>query len=343
VNILKIVFLASDAMAIPVMEYLYDQPSIDFAALITQPDRPTGRGKKLQKSAVKLWAESKGITIFQPERLGQADVVWLEEAGVGLILLMAYGQLLPKSFLEAAPLGAYNFHVSILPSYRGASPVPAAIASGDRESGVTLMKMVQKMDAGPIVDVEKVDIDPWDTSKSLTEKLSHACIPLIESHLRAIASGSAQLIPQDDSRATYVRKLTKEDGVLDFLAPASVVDHRVRALNPWPTTFIEVGGVRLKVGRAKVVSDSKLDNNKELPGEVLGFFDDFLAIQTGEGVLGLQELQRPGGKMLPVAEFLRGFPIDPGTIIPSNPMPAFISDQPFPYRKKIKKQIEPED
>lgn len=332
---LRITFLAADAIALPVIDYLNRLESVELVGIITQPDRPAGRGKKMRKNPVTLWAEEHGVPMLQPEKVGEAELAWIKEKKIDLNLVMAFGQLLKRDFLEAPVYGSYNFHVSILPAYRGTSPVASSIALGDKESGVTLMRMELKMDAGPIVDIEKVAIEDVDTSASVNEKLSQACISLMEKHLENLCSEGLTLIPQDEAQVSYVRKITKEDGALDFGQPATVLEHRIRAFDGWPGSYIQHGETRIKIGPAKVwdAQDSDLE-----PGSVIGEEGGYLLIQANPGILGVEALQRPGGGLLPAPDFLRGYSLERGSKLEFGPNEPLVSSKPFPRNKKIEEK-----
>lgn len=332
---LRIAFLSSDAIALPVIDYLHRLKHVDLVGVITQPDRPAGRGKKLRKNPVKVWAEENGVPILQPEKVGEEELAWIHEKRIDLNLVMAFGQLLSKDFLEAPVYGSYNFHVSILPAYRGTSPVATSIAMGDSETGVTLMKMELKMDAGPIVDIEKVTIEDGDTASSVNEKLSEVCIPLIENNLCSLASSRVTLSPQDESKATYVRKITKADGALDFNKSAVELERRVRAFENWPGAYIEYGATPLKLGAVRVWDG---ENSGYPPGTLLKEEDGYLLVQANPGILAIETLQRPGGRLLPVPDFLRGFPMEFGSKLVFGPNEPLVSSKPFSRKKKIEEK-----
>ena len=216
-----------------------------------------------------------------------------------------------------------------LPKYRGASPIQTATACGEKETGVTLMKMVLALDAGPVVGIERVPVGPLDTTADVEAKLAQACVPLLARCLPAIATGTQIFTPQIDSAATFCRRLVKGDGVLDFSAPATVLAARINGLNPWPGCSVAINGQPVKLGLADVCS---LTDNKPA-GTVLGTDADGLLVATGEGTLRLRLLQRPGGKLLPAAEFLRGFPVLPGTVLPSLPLPPLVASAPFTHKR----------
>ncbi len=325
---LRLVFLGSDPIALPTLDFLAGEGRAlaEVVAVFTQPDRPHGRGQKLLPGPIKEWALAHGIPVFQPERLGPDDVAAVRGLGVDLALVMAYGQLLKDDFLAMPPRGVFNLHTSLLPKYRGASPVTAAIAGGDTETGVTFMRVVRRLDAGAIVDAERVGIGPHETTGTMEAALGRAAAPLTARCLAALRDGSLESREQDEAQVSYCRRLAKSDGVLDFARPAAELARRVNALMPWPGCAAEIAGTTVKLGLAEAEEGACA----EAPGTVLAPAADAFRIATGAGVLRLLRLQRPGGKMLPAADFLRGFAVAVGAIMASQPMPPLVAPVPFP-------------
>lgn len=323
---LQLVFLGSDPIALPLLTWLAGEGSgvAQVRAVFTQPDRPVGRGQKVQPNAIKQWALEHGLPVFQPEKLTDAVRTQLAGLAADAALVMAYGHILRDEFIQTPRLGTLNLHTSLLPKYRGASPIQAAIASGDRETGVTLMRIVRKLDAGPIADVERVAIERLDTAASVERKLAAACVPLLARALPQFAAGTLAFAEQDERAATYCRKLGKADGVLDFSCGAATLAARINGLFPWPGCVVEAAGQLLKCGLADVAPSVSCGGGGQ-PGEVCSFDDFGVLVTTGEGVLRLRQLQRPGGRMLPAADFLRGFPIAVHTVLPSRPMPPLVT------------------
>ncbi|MEI6860875.1 MAG: methionyl-tRNA formyltransferase [Verrucomicrobiota bacterium] len=338
---LKLVFLGSDAIALPLLNWLAPSAGsgrvveggahAQVVAVFTQPDRPVGRGQKVQPNSIKTWALAHGLPVLQPEKITPAVSAQLAAFAPDVALVMAYGHLLPDDFIATPRLGTLNLHTSLLPSYRGASPIQTAIAGGERETGVTLMRIVRELDAGPVADAERVAIAPHDTALEVETKLAAACVPLLARTLPAFAAGRLSFIEQNHAAATYCRRLTKADGTLDFTAPASVLAARINGLFPWPACSVEIAGQPVKFGSAETksaggppASTSECGRAARAAGEILGHDAESLLIATGDGVLRVLQLQRPGGKMLPAAEFLRGCPVAAGTMVPSRPMPELI-------------------
>ena len=301
--------MGSDEIAVPLLDFLVGKAteSVGLAGVFTQPDRPTGRGRRIRTGPVKQWAEANKIEVRQPARLTDQDVRWLSQSGCELLLVMAYGLILQQSVLDLSRLGAVNFHASLLPAYRGAAPIEAAIANGDERTGVTLMQVVRRLDAGPLIDCEELDIDPYESRVSLRRKVSQAAVPLLRRNLPELLSGEVKSLPQDEGAATYTRLLRKEDGVLDFREKGETLVNRIRALRGWPGTFFEVDEKRLKMGSARF-EEGRVEED---PGTVVVSGEE-LKVACDNGYLEVVELQRPGGRMLPADEFLRGYPIENG-------------------------------
>ena len=313
----RIAFFGSDEIALPFLNGLMED-GLGVSATLTQPDRRSGRGRKLKPNPIKQWALECGIPCRDPQKPSGEDTDWLKSLDINLIIVMAYGHILKRDLLEVAPFGCFNLHASLLPAYRGASPIETALALGEKVTGVTLMRVVPKMDAGPVVDVERVHVSEEDTGATLREKIGFACLPLIGRNLEDLLSGQSVEKPQNESQATYCRKLTKTDGFMDFGAPAQFLTHRIRAFRSWPGVSFLFGDLRIRVGKSSV-GDHAL-----LTGEVACDGEGNLSIGTGRGSLVVHELQKPGGKMLATQDFLRGFAIPNGTILDSEFMPDLL-------------------
>ena len=327
---LRLVFLGSDPIALPTLEFLAGEGRelAEIVAVFTQPDRPHGRGQKLQSGPIKEWALARGLPVYQPERLGPDDSARVRELGADAALVMAFGQLLKDDFLGAPRLGVFNLHTSLLPKYRGACPATVAIAGGDAETGVTFMRVVRKLDAGAIVDQQRVPIGLHETTASLEAALGVAAAPLTARCLTSLSEGMLASREQDETQVSYCRRLAKTDGVLDFSRPVAELARRINALMPWPGCSVEIAGTPVKLGLAEAESC----DCGAAPGTVLAPEPDALRVATAGGVLRLLRLQRPGGKMLPAAEFLRGFTVPAGTVLASQPMPPLVAPVPFPRK-----------
>lgn len=322
---LRLVFLGSDPIALPLLAWLAGEGSsvAEIVAVFTQPDRPVGRGQQVTANEIKTWTQARGLPVLQPEKITEDVRARLGALQADVALVMAYGHILRDDFIVTPRLGTLNLHTSLLPKYRGASPIQTAIACGERETGVSLMRIVRRLDAGPVADAERVAIDPLDTALDVEAKLSAACVPLLRRALPRIAAGALPFAEQSEGAATFCRKLTKEDGALDFAAPAKELAARINGLFPWPACAVEIAGQLVKLGLADVVtSEAKNDSGaiSVRAGEVVGADQTGLLVTTGKGVLRLRRLQRPGGKMLAAPDFLRGFPVATGTLLPSRTM-----------------------
>jgi methionyl-tRNA formyltransferase len=324
---LRLVFMGSDAVALPLLDWLAGEgrASATLVGIFTGPDRPSGRGQAVNPNAVKAWAAGRAAALFQPEKLDAAFLPSLAGLRADVALVVAYGQILRDEFIGAPRLGTLNLHASLLPAYRGASPIQAAVAAGDRETGVALMRIIRELDAGPVADVERVPIGPLDTAGDVEARLAAAAVPLVARSLPLLASGQLAFRAQDGARASFCRRLGKADGVLDFSAPAPVLAARINGLHPWPSVSVEVAGSAVKLGLA----DALAGGAPGAPGTVVGADPDGLLVAAGSGCLRLRRLQRAGGRMLAAPEFLRGFPIPAGTVIASLPMPPLVSPAPF--------------
>jgi len=335
---LRIVFLGSDAIALPLLGWLAGEGAAQarLVAVFTQPDRPSGRGQRVHQNPIKEWAIERGLPVFQPERLGADAVAGVSGLEADVALVVAYGHILGNAFITAPRLGTWNLHASLLPKYRGASPIQTAVASGESETGMTFMRIVPELDAGPVADVERVEIGPLDTAAEVEAKLAAASVPLVARALSKLAADALACAPQEHSLATFCRRLAKEDGALDFGSPAAVLAARINGLFPWPGCSVEIHGQQVRLGLADAIEDVRTGSGPEfctavqnsgpdpIPGTVLGADAEGLLVAAGAGVLRLRRLQRPGGRMLSAAEFLRGFPVNRGTLLPSRPMTALL-------------------
>jgi methionyl-tRNA formyltransferase len=313
---MRIVFMGTPEFSVPPLEYLI-KSDYQVVGVYTQPDRPTGRGRALEQSPLKRVALQHGLEVFQPIKLRNPDeVARLAALKPDLILVVAFGQILPQSVLDIPPFGCLNIHPSLLPRYRGATPIPAAIIGGDKETGVTIMLMDAGMDTGPIITQIIVGIEPDDTTESLTTKLARAGVRLLGEALPLWFDGSLKPQPQDGSKATYTAHITKEDGNINWEMSAVQISRRVRAFYPWPGCHTWWQGKLLKILEAV-----PLDTGKGLlPGRVIAFTTGqpaLVGVETRDGVLGLLRVQLEGKRALTSAEFLQGQRTFVGSILGS--------------------------
>ena len=297
---LNIIFAGTPDFAATVLQSILGSRH-NVVACYTQPDRPAGRGRKLTPSPVKALAQEHDIPVHQPLNFKQAeDVAQLAALNADLMVVVAYGLILPKSVLDAPRLGCVNVHASILPRWRGAAPIQRAIAAGDNESGVTIMQMDVGLDTGDMLLKEFTSISADDTGGSLHDRLAEIGGKAILDTLELIAAGNAQAEPQDDSLATYAHKLSKEEGKLDWSGSAYELHNLVRAFNPWPVAHTELDGNTLRVWQSQVLEQSPAAE----PGTLIAVNKDSLDVATGNGILRVSELQLPGAKRLPVSAIL---------------------------------------
>lgn len=298
----RLVLMGSPAFALPTFEALAEEHEI--AAVFTQPDKPAGRGLRPTPSPVKRWAEARGYPIFQPRSLRRDPqaVAALQALRPDVIVVVAYGLILPREVLETPPYGCLNLHASLLPRYRGPAPIQAALLNGDAETGVTVIQMTEEVDAGPILAMEREPIYPDDTAETLRERLARRGARLMQETLPRWLAGEIVPQPQDPSQATYCPRITKADGEIDWRRPAVEIDRRIRAFTPWPGGFTFWKGRLLKIGRARPRLDLEAP-----PGRVIAI-DAGAAVGTGHGVLELLEVQLEGKRMLPIRAFLNGHP-----------------------------------
>lgn len=274
-----------------------------MVGVVTQPDRPVGRGQKVQPSPVRRLAQQRGIPVAAPEKIRSPEFLSaLAGWAPHLIVVVAYGRILPRSILDLSPGGCLNVHYSLLPKYRGAAPIPWAIIAGEEKSGVTTMRLVEKMDAGPIFLQEAVELSADETAASLEAKLIPLGARLLLDTLQRLEQGTVVAAPQREEEATLAPMLKKEDGCLDWALAAEAIERRIRAFDPWPGAFTYCQGRLMKIYRARVVSDG----HKGSAGDVVRADAGGLWVATGVGVLSLEETQFENRKRLAAAEFIKG-------------------------------------
>ena len=297
----RLVFMGTPEFAVPVLEALAGQYQI--VAVVTQPDRATGRGRKAKFSPIKKMALAHDLLLLQPPSLRRPEAIAeLRKLAPDVIVVAAFGQILPPEVLAIPPHGCLNVHASLLPRYRGAAPIAAAILAGEEQTGVTLMLMDEGMDTGPILAQARCKIEPQDTTGSQSVKLAHLGADLLIEALPRWLDGRIAPQPQDDSLATYCQITTKKDGLLDWSLPATALWLRIRAYHPWPGTYTYWRGKLLKILRARPVT---IGSSNEKPGRVISL-DDGVAVVTGTDTLLLEEIQLAGKKVLAAQEFIRG-------------------------------------
>jgi len=306
-----VVFFGTPAFAVPTLKAILASTHT-VAAAVTQPDRPRGRGQKTTASPVKDAALAAGLPVLQPASVKTADFAEeLSSLRADLAVVAAYGQILTQQLLDTPRLGMINVHASVLPRYRGAAPVHRAVINGDRETGVTIMRMVKALDAGPMIAVERVPIGEEQTSDELERELAGVGAHLLVRTLDDIAAGRATDTSQDDAAATYAPRLAKDDGRIDWRWPAARIHNLIRGLHPWPHAVTFAGGKRLILHRSRPVAAAP----EKAPGTLLEVAAGGVRVATGDGALDLLELQAEGGRPMPAREFLAGHPLTPGTVL----------------------------
>ena len=308
---IRTVFMGTPEFALPPLEGLI-AAGVNLVGVYTQPDRPKGRGKKLAASPVKQLAEEQGIPVFQPHKL--RDPLAVEELRAlqpDLIIVVAYGQILPKAILDMPQHSCINIHASLLPKYRGAAPINKAIIDGETETGVTTMLMDVGLDTGDMLVKRSLKIGENETAGELHDRLAVLGRDALDETLRLLCTGELVAEKQDDSLSCYAPMLKKEDGVIDWQRPARVIHNQVRGLDPWPGTYTSLDGDILKIA-ATTVCDATGE-----PGTILAADKNGVLVACGEGSLLIGELQLPGKKRLAAVNFLSGRPLFIGTQLPS--------------------------
>lgn len=297
---LRLVFAGTPEFGLPCLEALLQSPH-ELIAVYTQPDRPSGRGRKLQASAVKQWALDHHIPVYQPQNFKDpAEISRLADLSPDAMLVIAYGLILPKSVLDLPRFGCLNVHASLLPRWRGASPIQQAVWHGDRESGVTIMHMDAGMDTGRMLNKASVLLTPEETAGSLHDKLSLLAVEPLLKTLETLPQCLEQAEAQDELQATYAPKITKEQAKINWHQPALQIERQIRAFNPWPIASTCIGQTPVRIYSAKV-SDRE---STELPGTIIDIHRKAILVATAEKSIAIETLQFPSGKALSVSEWL---------------------------------------
>lgn len=308
---LNMVFMGTPDLAATVLQALLED-GYKVSAVVTQPDKPKGRGKALAFSPVKELALKHNIPVLQPERAkDEAFVEELRAFKPDIITVAAYGKILPKAILDMPKYGCINVHTSLLPDYKGAAPIQWAVLNGEKETGVTIMYMDEGCDTGDIISAERVVIAADETGGGLHDKLAVLGGELLVRTLPSILDGSCSRTPQEKGVGRYVGMIDKSLGALDFSRPAEELERYIRGLDPWPCAFTKLEGKLLKLWKAQVISESAT----EKPGTVLEGDKKALRVATGEGILAITELQPEGKRRMRTEEYLNGYNIAPGTVL----------------------------
>ncbi len=305
---MRIVFIGTGEIGVPVLRSLLNSQKHQLVGVVTQPDKPAGREQRIEAPPIKVALAGCALPIFQPARIKREEAVAeILALTPDVIVVMAYGQILPRSVLEIPRVACLNLHASLLPQHRGAAPIQAAIVAGDLESGITVMYMDEGLDTGDILLQSRLEIAADETGESLHYRLAQIAPDALHEALAQLQQGSAPRIPQDSSVATYAPKLEREDGRIDWTESAALIERKIRAFNPWPGAFTLLRDAagrdqKLKIFNARVVAAAKT-----VPGEILPS-DGSIVIGADDGALSLGEVQLEGKRRMSVDEFLRGHP-----------------------------------
>ncbi len=299
---LKIVFAGTPEFAIPSLETIMDHHQV--CAVYTKPGRPSGRGLKLAASPIKQFVikHYPNLPILQPTNLVDQNIQKeLGDFHADIMVVIAYGLILPKAIFSLFKYGCINIHASLLPRWRGAAPIYRALLEGDKQTGVTIMQIEEGLDTGDILKVEHYEIQATDTAQTLHDELARLGAQALLNTLQKIEQGKTESRPQDDSQATYAAKIRKEEALINWHESAIHIDRKIRAFNSWPIAYTDFSGKMLKIWRAKVISQEPIHL---LSGTIINANEHGIDVVTGQGIIRLQEVQIPGGRSMPVKEFL---------------------------------------
>ncbi len=307
----RVCFLGTPAFAVTALKALLEDEHFEVTGVVTQPDRPAGRKLQLTPSPVKVLALQQGLKVISPESL-KADpsaLVEIKTWGAEVAVVVAFGQILNEDFLRAFPFGAVNIHGSILPRWRGAAPIQRAIEAGDTESGVTLQRVVKKLDAGDILGIRRLALGPQMTALELHDQLAFLGADLLRVELMDYVRGNLGPVPQDEAAVTYAKKIDKSESEINWQSAALSIDRKIRGFSYGPGVYTLLQGRKLKLHRAKALPEKK---SLQKPGELVEVNEDHLQVTTGEGVLEIYEVQPESRTRMPVRDFLKGHPLKRG-------------------------------
>lgn len=308
---MKVIFMGTPDFSVKALESIINAGH-EVVAVVTQPDKKKGRGNQVQYPPVKETALQHGLDVYQPERVRNEEFVeFLRSLNADIIVVSAFGQILPKSILEMTKYGCINIHASLLPKYRGAAPIQWSIIDGEEKTGVTIQQMNEGIDTGDILEAEEVKIDVKETGGSLFDKLAETGAGLIVHTMEHIEQGKVNPVKQDDSKSNYAKMLTKELGNIDFSKSAESIERLIRGLTPWPSAYTKLYGKTLKIWDADV-SDKEYEG---VAGEIVDVDRQAVYVKTGEKTLVINELQLEGKKRMSTQSFLLGFNIEKGVIL----------------------------
>ena len=310
---MKVIFMGTPDIAVGTLHALADAGH-EVLLAVTQPDKPKGRGGKMQYTPVKEAALSRNIPVYQPKRIREPECIEvLKKYEADVVVVIAFGQILPKEILEMTPYGCVNVHASLLPKYRGAAPIQWAVINGEKVSGVTTMQMDEGLDTGDILLEKEIVLDEKETGGSLHDKIAEEGARLCVKTLEALEKGEVTPKKQGESPTEYARMLDKSLGNIDWTTSAETIERLIRGLNPWPGTYTDWDGKVMKIWKADVCKDG--ENGAAAPGTVVCVEKDGFFVQTGQGLLKVTELQIPGKKRMDAGAFLRGYRVETGEIL----------------------------
>ena len=306
---MRVAFFGTPEFAVPTLRALLDSRH-EVVLVVAQPDRPVGRGLKTQSPPVALLARERGVTLIQPGKIDDEAIRRVASSGAEVAVVVAYGKILPARLIDSLPLGFLNVHASLLPKWRGAAPVQRSIEAGESSTGVTIMRIDEKLDHGPTLSAREVTVDPDERAPSVLSRLAEAGAALLIEVLEEIEEGSARETPQNHDAATFAGKIGKEESRVEWTAAARSIYDRFRAFDPWPGVAADVHGERIRL----VELGGVLEKTGR-PGEVLAFEEGAAIVGTGRGALVVAAMQRPGRKSAPAADVLRGMRLGPGDFL----------------------------
>ena len=321
---MRIVFIGTGEIGVPVLRWLAQVDEHSLVGIVTQPDKPAGRNQQVQPPPIKAAAAGSSVPVLQPERIRREEAVTaIKQLRPDIIVVMAYGQILPRTVLEIPSTACLNLHASLLPRHRGAAPIQAAILSGDRETGVTVMHMDEGLDTGDILLQRPMLIQPDETGGSLHDRLGDTAPAALAEALRLLQAGNAPRIPQNSAEATYAAKLEREDGRIDWSRPGIYLERQIRAFNPWPGTYTVLEEAAGGSSRKLKIFRGRLEPHESVPpGKVQLTPDGGICVGTGDGALRLGEVQLEGKKRMSAEEFARGHPWVPSARVASFSFPS---------------------
>lgn len=297
---LKIIFAGTPEFGIPCLKALHESEH-QLISVYTQPDRPAGRGRKIQQSAVKQWAHTQDLPVYQPANFkNEQDIAKLQAQQADVMIVIAYGLLLPAKILAIPRLGCINVHGSLLPRWRGASPIQQAILQGDTQSGITIMQMDVGMDTGPIFTAMSCQLSAQETAASLHDKLAELAIAPLLTTLTQLAKDKRKTVMQDNNQATYARKINKEDALINWQQSAILINRQIRAFNPWPIAHTRFNDEIIRIHEAELIAE----NAQAKPGTMLNIDKRGILVATSKGMILIKILQFSGGKAMTVADWL---------------------------------------